>query len=211
MQDHLLHAILMLLYLFYSSLVIDHIQNEFPGQPIACLYSDYRDQTNQTLRNILGTFIHQFLTGSHSPPEIRDEIISTLNDIRGKRKPFDVKDAVKMIKLIVQKLPECFICIDALDELEPMHRIDLLEKLQSVLKSGRARIFLTGRLHIENEVNSYFQAEQIHEIKLEAHPDDIRQYLNHRITQDTILRKEAMSDKLREGIFTTIMARSQAM
>ena len=46
---------------------------------------------------------------------------------------------------------------------------------------------------------------------LEAHPDDIRQYLNHKMTKDAILRQEAMNDELREHITTTIMARSQKM
>ena len=68
-----------------SSLVIDHLENEFPGQPIACLYSDYRDQKNQTVLNILGTFIYQFLRSSPNLLQIRDDIILTLKDVRGKK------------------------------------------------------------------------------------------------------------------------------
>ncbi|RPB22615.1 hypothetical protein L211DRAFT_764114, partial [Terfezia boudieri ATCC MYA-4762] len=49
-----------------SSVVIDDLYSQFhkvhPNIGIACLYGDYKDEKNQTLVHILGSFLRQFLT-----------------------------------------------------------------------------------------------------------------------------------------------------
>ena len=46
-----------------------------------------------------------------------------------------------------------FICIDALDECVPEHRMVVLESLGQILQgSPSTRLFMTGRQHVRSEV-----------------------------------------------------------
>ena len=101
-----------------------------------------------------------------------------------------MEDAVKMLNLILQQLSRSFICIDALDELEPANRRQLLENLKSVPRIGITRVFLTGRPHIQDEVNTYFHTEESLEIQLIANLGDIREYINHKLRRTQDLRKK---------------------
>ena len=143
--------------------------------------------------------------------QIRDQIISTLKDIKAKKSRLKMAPAIEMLKLIIQKGSVSFICIDALDELETANRRQLLESLKSILRLGTTKIFLTGRQHIRNEVNSCFQREQICEIQLVANPDDIQRYVNNKIEQDARFKKDAMNNELKKQILTSIITRSQGM
>ena len=112
-----------------------------------------------------------------------------------------------MMSLILQQFDTSFICIDALDELTPQTRKELLVFLKNNVKSS-TKIFLTGRPHIRNDVTSYL-GDPKSEVDITANPDDIRQYLRHRIEQD--MMQEAMSVELKAEILDIIVAKSRGM
>ena len=115
-----------------------------------------------------------------------------------------------MLKLTMQQLVGSFICIDALDELEPNTRRQLLEKLKEMTThTTHLRLFLTGRKHIQPEVHKQFEIPSEYEVEIVASPDDVQKYLRGEIAQDAI--PDAINEPLENEILTTLVERSQGM
>ena len=101
-------------------MVIDDLHsqmNKHPNIGVACLYADYKDQSNQTLAHILGSFLHQFLTTAQQP--IPDEVVQMLHMIRNQARKVETADILAMLEIRLHQFERAFICIDAIDEVEP--------------------------------------------------------------------------------------------
>ena len=188
--------------------MIDNLRSLYPNIGIACLYADYKDQTNQTLANILGTFLSQFLTKAQEP--IPDEVIKKLCDIQRQREKVGVEDHLALLKIRLHQLQRTFICIDAVDELEPKVRQRLLDVLKE-LSSNNTRIFLTGRNHVEGEVQKRFLVTQGQTVIISATEHDIEEYIRQQIKEDHDLNPEAMDEVLAKDIVGAIIKKSQGM
>jgi len=91
-----------------------------------------------------------------------------------------------------------FICIDALDKCLVGYRVKLLDSLNQILqKSPGARIFLTGRAHIQGKVDKHL-AGRAATISIAPSEDDITIFLRARLKEDTM--PDAMDESLEEGI-----------
>lgn len=189
-----------------SSIVIQHLINL--QYKVAFLYCDYRDEKDQTLLNILGHLLEQLLAATSKVP---DAIITLLDDIQRAGKSLTISDISQILRLAMMtpNPSRLFICIDALDELLPRVRLDLLKALQS--EFGSAQIFLTGRNQIESEVQSICQVREHDAIDIIANSDDIRQYLTREIEKDAEANPDDMNDKLSEEILEAITNRAQGM
>ena len=179
---------------------------------IVYLYADYRDWNNQTLVHILGCFLHQLLTGAgllHIP----DEVIEALREVKKQNTKVELEGVLAMLKLLLEQLDHTFICIDALDELEPQARRKLLGILSNKLQLGAkaTRLFFTARPYIRSEVQSYFDIQQEEEVEIIAHDNDIRQYLSHKIAEDRRVDPDAMNEVLEAEILAALVAQSQGM
>ena len=65
--------------------MIDDLRLKCPGIGVACLYADYKDQANQTLAPILGTFLRQLLTtAQESLPDKEIQKLHKIQDEGGK-------------------------------------------------------------------------------------------------------------------------------
>ena len=202
------------IYFVYSSLVIDHLcsQQSTSKTSVVCLYADYRDRNNQTLVHILGCFLHQLLT-STDLLHIPDQVIQELRQVKKRNAKVELGAIVVMLKLLLEQLDDSFFCIDALDELEPQTRRRLLDILSNKLQLGatNARLFFTGRPHMQSEVRSYFQISEDQIVDIVAHPNDIRQFVSHKLAEDKHVNPEAMDGVLESEILTALVARSQGM
>ena len=186
--------------------MIDNLRSRCPGVGVACLYADYKDQANQTLTPILGSFLHQFLTtGEESIP---DEITQKLHKIQREGGKIGVEDNLALLKVRLQQLKRAFICIDAVDELEPKIRRQLLNTLKE-LKTNNTRIFLTGRSHVENEVRECFQVTQAYIIIINANEQDIETFVKQQIIDDPY--PDVMDEVLEKEIVNVIIKKSQGM
>ena len=170
------------------------------------MYADYKDQDNQTLGNILGCLLKQLLTTAQEP--IPDEIIQYLQDIRHKTKQIRVEDCLALLKKRIHQLKRTFICIDAVDELEPRARQQLFNALKK-LKTSNTRLFLTGRSHVEDEVQKYFKVTQACTVFISASEQDIRTFVRQQIVDDP--HPDAMDEILAQDIEDAILQRSQGM
>ena len=91
-----------------------------------------------------------------------------------------------------------FICMDALDEYPAEHRRKLLDQLNQVLqKAPEARLFLTGRPNIQDEVDERLPGRAVTSSITPAR-NDIITFLQAKIKDDTM--KHAMDENLEEEI-----------
>ena len=189
--------------------MIDHLYSQFYANPkigIACLYADYKDQTNQTLVHILGSFLCQLLTTTQEP--IPEEIIQRLYDTRRRGAKFGIEDHLALLKIRLHQLKRTFICIDAVDELEPKVRRELLNALREL---SNTCLFLTGRGHVESEVQKCFQVEKEYTVVISASTQDIQEFVRQKIDEDCDSNPEAMDDVLAKEIIDAIITKSQGM
>jgi len=108
---------------------------------------------------------------------------------------------VEILKKTVVSLQRIFVCIDALDELAPGRRRELLESLQEIVQvSPSMRLLLTGRPHIDDEIVEFFS--KVVRIPISPTQDDIMSYLEMRLKHDTT--PKAMDDELRADIMRVI-------
>ena len=172
---------------------------------IACLYCDFRDQESQTLTNILGSLLEQFLG---MLPQAPREVIEILESIQKQNKKLDTRSALIMLNHTLKHFQCTFVCIDGLDELKHETRAEVLDVLRAEL-SAISRLFLTGRPHIQDEVGRRLRIAQEGAIEIVASLDDIQGYLNHQIEKDR--NPYAMNEQLKAEILSTIKEKSKGM
>ncbi|KAF8436098.1 hypothetical protein BGX38DRAFT_1285442, partial [Terfezia claveryi] len=194
-----------------SSVVIDELYSQFyeyPSIGIACLYADYKDQNNQILVHILGSFLRQLLTTVQET--IPKELIETLVNIKHQGRKVAMEDILALLRILLQQLKRAFICIDAVDELEPKVQQQLLDVLKELgTNYNNTRFLITGRDHIENEVKKRLQAMQQHKIVISATRQDMEEFLQQQIRDDP--DADAMDEKLQKDIIEAIIGKSQGM
>ena len=170
------------------------------------MYADYNDQNIQTLAHILGSFLHQFLTTSQYP--IPDEVVEKLQNIRNQGKKVAIEDILALLKIRLHQFQRAFICIDATDELEPRVLQQLLKVLKDLVTND-TRLFLTGRGHIESEIQKYLQVAERYRVTIAASQQDIQEFVEQQIKDD--LNPEAMNEVLSKDIASAIIKKSQGM
>jgi len=185
-----------------SSLVVDRLCDRAKGQDatVACFYVDFAAREEQSPTNMLGSLLKQIVGGLEKIP---DEIKGTFQDYkkmiggRGLRVP----EIVEMLQTVTSLRPT-FICIDALDECVERHRPEVLGSLRQILeKSPNTRIFLTGRRHIQREIERYL-CGKVGILSIKPKDEDITGYIRMRLSKDTSL--EAMDSGLEGEIIKSI-------
>ena len=185
-----------------SSLVIDTLCKQAVGEnaAVACFYFDFATQEEQSPAAILGSVLKQVVGGLDEVPE---KIVKAFRD-RGK--------VIGGQRLALAEIVEClqdisssrctFICIDALDECPTRHLIKLIDSLNHILqKSPGARIFLTGRPHIRDEVEKHLGGKAATR-SITPTKNDIVTFLRAKLGEDTM--SGAMDESLEEEIMQNI-------
>ena len=117
-------------------------------------------------------------------------------------------DMIDILKKGITSLPRVFICIDGLDESAAKRRRELFESMQEIVRvSPNARIFLTGRPHIDHEIVKFFSKAV--RIPISPTHGDIQTYLEMRLDGDT--DPNAMDDELRADIMRIIPEKISVM
>jgi len=184
-----------------SSLVIDKLCDQAREEDLAVawLYCDYKAQQEQTLINLMGAILKR-LVGSEIPEDIRKAF-------KEGRRPL-LADLMRMLRVAIAKLPQVFICIDALDECLPKDLPPILESLRDIVReSPGTRIFLTGRRHIDGTIQKYFVKVVV--IPISPNKDDMRKYVEMRLDRDEV--PEAMDNSLRAEIVGVILDKMSNM
>ena len=131
-----------------------------------------------------------------------------LDSIRRHRKQVETGDILAMLKIRLHQLKRAFICIDAVDELEPKVLQQLLNVLKELLTHNTC-LFLTGRGHIESEVQKHLHVVEEYKVIISAKEKDIQEFVEQQIADD--LNPDAMDELLAREIIDAIIAKSQGM
>ena len=159
------------------------------------LYCDFHSQQEQSTTNMLGAMLKQLASRGGIPEHTRKAFQGAKKEFGGRG--LQLPDMVNTLKKTISSLPRLFICIDALDECTPKHRRELIGSLRDIIRvSPGARVFLTGRPHIDDEIMRCFTKAP--RIPLSPTHEDVMNYLEIRLNNDT--NPNAMNAELRAHI-----------
>ena len=114
-----------------------------------------------------------------------------------------------MLRIRLQQFKRAFICIDAIDELEPQVLRQLLNVLNDmVMVTNNTRLFLTGRGHIEGEVQKHLVVQR-YKVIISAHQEDVEEFVQQQIIDDP--NPDAMDEVLAKDVVDAILKKSQGM
>jgi len=184
------------------SLVIDKLCDETVEEDtvVTCFYFDFASRSEQSPVNMLGSLLKQLVSGLEEIPE------GVVRGFKNEKKAIggrglQVSGILKMFQAITTT-KRTFICVDALDECVPEHRMVVLESLGQILQaSPNTRIFITGRSHIRSEVERRLDGTATF-ILIEPTGDGIVSYLREKLRNDTT--PEIMSSALEANIMESI-------
>ena len=187
-----------------SSLVIDKLCNEVvEGDPtVVCFYFDFAAQNQQSLVNMLGSLLWQVVNGQNEIPKaIAEDFRKEKSAIGGRG--LQVGGILRMFQAIAATR-RTFICVDALDECVPEHRMVVLQSMGHILQaSPNTRLFMTGRPHVRSEVEKELGGVATF-VLIRATEDRVVRFLREKLRMDTI--PNAMSSTLEEDIMKSIPA-----
>jgi len=187
-----------------SSLVIDKLCDEaVEGDPIvACFYFDFATRNEQSPVNMLGSLLRQVVSGEGEIPEVVDRGFRKEKSVIGGR-GLQVSGILNMFQTIAATR-RTFICVDALDECVPEHRIVLLESLGQILRgSPNTSLFMTGRPHVRSEVEEGLGGAATF-LFIRAREDGVVRFLREKLRKD--MARTIMSSTLEGDIMKSIPA-----
>ena len=173
-----------------SSLAIDRLCDQVPvdidSMAVACVYCDYHSQNEQSATGLLGVLLKQVVSALEPiPEEVQRTFANSKGGVGGRR--LLLPNILEMLGKSLSCLHRVFICIDALDEFPAKHRPELWESLQQIVrKCPNTRVFLTGRFHIQCEIQKYFPGT-VEMLSISPKEHDISVYLRMRLKRDSEL------------------------
>ena len=187
-----------------SSLVIDKLCDEAVERDstVVCFYFDFASRNEQSPVNMLGSLLRQLVSGHGEIPEvIAEDFRNEKMSIGGRG--LQVSGILKMFRAITVTR-RTFICVDALDECVPEHRMVVLESIGQILQSSpNTRLFMTGRPHVRSEVERELGGVATF-VLIRATEDGVIRFLREKLRRDTI--PNVMSSRLEEDIMKSIPA-----
>ena len=186
----------------FSSMVIDSLCSQAGGRnsTVACFYFDSAAQEEQSPTRMLGSLLKQLVFGLAEIPEEVSKAYEYRKNSIGGQGP-QISSIVKMLQTTSARKPT-FIFIDALDECATEHRVMLLDSLGQLLQmSPDTRIFVTGRPHIQPEIDRHL-AGKVTNLSISPKRDDIVPYLRSKLAADII--PDAMDNTLEADILEKI-------
>ena len=188
-----------------SSLVIDSLREQTCGENtvILFLYCDHHVQKDQSAVNMIGSLLSQILLGSM---EIPSEIRRVFELKQRGRQALRLQDMLKLFVETVCPIELVYICFDAVDELLPENRSDLLRALRQIIRDApNIRLFLTGRPHIRGEFDRYL-TKGAYTIQIAADQGDIARYVSRKIEDDEDYEDpDMMPDDLKQDILNIML------
>jgi len=192
-----------LIYCDNSSLVIDKLCDEAVDgdTAVTCFYFDFAAREEQSPVNVLGSLLRQLVSGLEEIPEAIVRVFQSQKKVIGGR-GLQVPGILRMFQAITAT-KRTFICVDALDECVPEHRIIILDLLGQILQgSSHTRIFMTGRQHIRGEVERRLDGAATF-ILTQPTEEGVIRYLRERLRNDTT--PEFMTSTLEANIMESIL------
>ena len=194
-------------------MVIDHLQSStnFSKIAVAYVYFDYKNNETQNVLVILYNLLRQLLEQLDTVPQELQRNFESFSS-RRKENKMTLDECYSFIQNISQKFGKVFLVFDAVDEC-PVHDTnsnELRPKIISMIQkvSSSARTFVTSRPH----VNLAQDLNDCISIDVRASHSDMYAYLEARIDDHTLLRKQVNQDPaLKKHLIGTIGSKANGM
>jgi Cdc6-like AAA superfamily ATPase len=163
-----------------TSIVVDELTGRFPCHPnigIAYIYFNFRRQDEQTIEHLLMSMLKQLAESQSSLPATIKELYDRH---RMNRTRPSLDEISRSLQSIISSYSRVIIIVDALDECVSYGcRETFLSEIFSLQTKTRANLFATSRFI--PDIIERFHGSTTFEIC--AHDEDVRQYLDGRISQ----------------------------
>ena len=206
----LCHPRVMLMSGEISSLVIDSLRKQTRGENmvVLSLYCDYQTQKDQSAVNIIGSLLSQVVLGASQIPS---EVQRAFKLGQRGYHALPLSDMLELFAKTVSSIKRVYICFDAMDELLPQNRSELLLTLRQIIREApNIRLFLTGRPHIRGELDKYL-TKGAYTIPIVANEGDIARYVTRKIEDDEDGGPDLMSDDLKHDVLKTMLEKASEM
>jgi len=194
-----------------SSLVIDTLRKETRGRnmTVIFLYCDYQRQKDQSAVNMIGCLV---LQAAWREQRIPNEIKRAFDESKQEGDDgLGLPDMVKLFVQVIGSIEVVYLCVDAVDEVLPQHRLKFLRALQQIVQEApNVRLFLTGRPHIRTELDKLL-TKRTYSIHIVADRGDITRYLRQKMDDDDDQDPGLMTEDLRNVIMETMLEKSSEM
>jgi len=173
------------------------------------LYCDYQTQKDQSAVNMIGGLIRQ---AALRAPRIPSEIKGAFDE--SKQEGGDGLQLPDMVKLFVQvigSIEVVYLCVDAVDEMLPQHRLEFLRALRQIVQEApNVRLLLTGRPYIRAELDKHL-TKRAYDIHIVADQRDITRYLSRKMDDDDDQDPGLMTEDLKNDIMKTMLEKASEM
>ena len=188
----------------------NHLECNYPfeSNAVAILYLSYRNQREQSARNLIGSLVRQV---AHRKTTLSDDVIGLYGAHKLKESRPTMNELSNLLHSEITRLSEVFILVDAMDECSANDytREELLTTLQRLLKLPNVRLMITSR-PVASYIESHLQGTAYLEIR--AADEDLRKYIENRIPKERRLIPYVRGDDaFRAFIIDTIIAKAQGM
>ena len=194
-----------------SSLVIDTLRKQTRGRNIAVifLYCDYQTQKDQSAVNMIGGLIRQ---AALRAPRILSEIKSAFDESKQEGGDgLQLPDRVKLFVQVIGSIEVVYLCVDAVDEMLPQHRLEFLRALRQIVQEApNVRLLLTGRPYIRAELDKHL-TKRAYDIHIVADQRDITRYLSRKMDDDDDQDPGLMTEDLKNNIMKTMLEKASEM
>ena len=190
--------------------MIDNRRDKTCGENSVVLfvYCDYQQQKDQSAVNMIGSLLSQIALGT---PEIPSEIRRTFELKQRGLQALRLPDMLKLFVETVSSIELVYICFDAVDELLPGNRSELLRALRQIISdTPNIRLFLTGRPHIRGEFDKHL-TQRAYIIHIMTDQEDIARYVSRKIDEDDDRDPDLMPDYLKHDILKTMLDKASEM
>ena len=187
------------------SLIIDQLcdSSESQSRAVAWCYCDYRERSSLTPLTFAASLLRQLAGQARPFPQPVFDFYELFKNESPQRQP---RYLMKTLISVCSIFPECFVVVDALDEIDPKHRRDFLKILKE-LQLAFVKVFVTTRPHLQ-DISEAFSSDIRQPV--EAHEKDIKTFLNNSLA-DSENMEELLDDGMREEIINTLSQNANGM
>lgn len=181
-----------------TSIIVEELNTRFYSDQdigIAYLYCNFRRKDEQKVQDLLASILKQLSEDRSSLP---DSVKFLYDKYREKQTRPSVDEISKTLQSVASIYSRIIIIIDALDECQVSDRCrkTFLEEIFSLQAKTEAKLFATSRFI--PDITEKFNGSITLEIR--AHDDDVRQYLDGRISQSGLNLLETYREEIKNEI-----------
>ena len=189
--------------------MVNHLEcsYQFESNAVAVLYLSYRDQVEQSAKNLIGSLVRQV---AHRKRTLSNDVLGLYHNHTLKGSRPTTNELSHLLHSEITHLSEVFILVDAMDECSVNNytREELLATLQSLLDMPNVRLMITSRPVASIEAHLQGMAY----LEIRAADEDIRKYIENRIPKERRLIPYVRGDDaFRVSIIDTVIAKAQGM